>query len=212
MSEPNLSKGFCGEVLSVHFWKLEQREKSGRGWLPASRVGGCGHLRPSQSAAGCHHKRTQGRIFWEEMAQHKIDQQVFGWPPSSQDDNFLNISDCLHSEGYYPFFICIRKKIYKKNDKTWYFFVKCLHLCCFSSFVPFLSFFVTYFVSCFFLCFTSIVLRTGSMEPPPISSTPILKFSSNLGKIGPKKMLWGVVLPPGTLFSPGASFSQWASL
>ena len=157
MSEPNLSKGFCGEVLSVHFWKLEQREKSGRGWLPASRVGGCGHLRPSQSAAGCHHKRTQGRIFWEEMAQHKIDQQVFGWPPSSQDDNFLNISDCLHSEGYYPFFICIRKKIYKKNDKTWYFFVKCLHLCCFSSFVPFLSFFVTYFVSCFFLCFTSIV-------------------------------------------------------
>ena len=115
MSEPNLSKGFCGEVLSVHFWKLEQREKSGRGWLPASRVGGCGHLRPSQSAAGCHHKRTQGRIFWEEMAQHKTD-QVFGWPPSSQDDNFLNISDCLHSEGYYPFFICIRKKIYKKRQ------------------------------------------------------------------------------------------------
>ena len=55
------------------------------------------------------------------------------------------------------------------------------------------------------------VLRTGSMEHPPISSTPILKFSSNLGKIGPKKMLGGVVLPPGTLFSPGASFSQWAS-
>ena len=53
-----------------------------------------------------------------------------------------------------------------------------------------------------------MVLRTGCMEHPPISSTLILKFSSNLGKIGPKKMLGGVVLPPGTLFSPGASFSQ----
>ena len=33
-----------------------------------------------------------------------------------------------------------------------------------------------------------VVLRTG-------------KFSSKLGKIGPKKKFWGVVLPPGTSFS-----------
>ena len=55
------------------------------------------------------------------------------------------------------------------------------------------------------------VLRTGSMEHLSKSPTTISKISSNLGKIGPKKMLWGVVLPPRTLFSPGASFSQWTS-
>ena len=55
------------------------------------------------------------------------------------------------------------------------------------------------------------VLRTGSVGHLSKSPTPISKFSSKLGKIGPKKMFWGVVLPPVTSFSPGASFSQWTS-
>ena len=55
------------------------------------------------------------------------------------------------------------------------------------------------------------VLRTGSMEPLSKSPTTISKISSNFGKIGLKKMLGGVVLPPRTLFSPGVSFSQWTS-
>ena len=58
---------------------------------------------------------------------------------------------------------------------------------------------------------SSYVLRTGSVGHLSKSPTPISKFSSKLGKIGPKKMFWGVVLPPGTSFSPGASFSQWTS-
>ena len=60
-------------------------------------------------------------------------------------------------------------------------------------------------------CPTSPVLRTGSVGHLSKSPTPISKFSSKLGKIGPKKMFWGVVLPPVTSFSPGASFSQWTS-
>ena len=57
----------------------------------------------------------------------------------------------------------------------------------------------------------SNVLRTGSMGHLSKSPTPISKISSNFGKIGLKKMLGGVVLPPRTLFSPGVSFSQWTS-
>ena len=55
------------------------------------------------------------------------------------------------------------------------------------------------------------VLRTGSMGHLSKSPTTISKISSNFGKIGLKKMLGGVVLPPRTLFSPGVSFSQWTS-
>ena len=55
------------------------------------------------------------------------------------------------------------------------------------------------------------VLRTGSMEHPPKSPSPISILFSKLGKIGLKKMLWGVVLPHGTFFNSGASFSQWTS-
>ena len=55
------------------------------------------------------------------------------------------------------------------------------------------------------------VLRTGSMGHLSKSPTTISKISSNYGKIGLKKMLGGVVLPPRTLFSPGVSFSQWTS-
>ena len=55
------------------------------------------------------------------------------------------------------------------------------------------------------------VLRTGSMGHLSKSTTTISKISSNYGKIGLKKMLGGVVLPPRTLFSPGVSFSQWTS-
>ena len=55
------------------------------------------------------------------------------------------------------------------------------------------------------------VLRTGSMGHLSKSPTTISKMSSNFGKIGLKKMLGGVVLPPRTLFSPGVSFSQWTS-
>ena len=57
----------------------------------------------------------------------------------------------------------------------------------------------------------SSVLRTGSMGHLSKSPTTISKISSNFGKIGLKKMLGGVVLPPRTLFSPGVSFSQWTS-
>ena len=56
-----------------------------------------------------------------------------------------------------------------------------------------------------------IVLRTGSMGHLSKSPTTISKISSKFGKIGLKKMLGGVVLPPRTLFSPGVSFSQWTS-
>ena len=55
------------------------------------------------------------------------------------------------------------------------------------------------------------VLRTGSMGHLSKSPTTISKISSNFGKIGLKKMLGGVVLPPRTLFSPWVSFSQWTS-
>ena len=57
----------------------------------------------------------------------------------------------------------------------------------------------------------SAVLRTGSMGHLSKSPTTISKISLNFGKIGLKKMLGGVVLPPRTLFSPGVSFSQWTS-
>ena len=63
----------------------------------------------------------------------------------------------------------------------------------------------------FFLAGGNIVLRTGSMGHLSKSPTTISKMSSNFGKIGLKKILGGVVLPPRTLFSPGVSFSQWTS-
>ena len=53
------------------------------------------------------------------------------------------------------------------------------------------------------------VLRTGSMDHPPKSSSLISILFSKLGKIGLKKMLGGVGFPHWTFFSPGASFSQW---
>ena len=55
------------------------------------------------------------------------------------------------------------------------------------------------------------VLRTGIMVHLSKSPPTISKMSSNFGKIGLKKMLGGVVLPPRILFSPWVSFSQWTS-
>ena len=56
---------------------------------------------------------------------------------------------------------------------------------------------------------STYVLRTGSMDHPPKSSSLISILFSKLGKIGLKKMLGGVGFPHWTFFSPGASFSQW---